>query len=763
MRTSVDIQDVGPHVVHSVPPHSVHVYVNISGIVLPEAQNCVTRWAGDTFGSLDVGITVCDNPASLVPMAAGMSGIAMCVPPLYGTDLTLESLRHHANHHRRLGVEWTFLYLASRRAPHASSNVIQQAARGLAMTAPNVTLLRLPWLWEFPLHQRGQTWQINDCIHRAASTHFEWTLNIDVDEFVFLYRPRVPHLAESALMTIPQLIEQTSTFKTSVISLGSRIVKEFVPNGTLGMSERAHVRGGLIYCWNARRVYTPWLCSKHWGRRKHLTRTQHVWFAAVHEATHCKSGPCVVSNLDARSYWLLHVRPTGTFNPPTYKHMPTGRRTSEIHNDMLPKARNELVPQVVSHGRASVPQRAVTVVTAFIALPSNRTKHGYELNHTVNSRERTNRDARMQSPVLLMPAGKCVPPIVIRRAWGVSRSACRLDQTYGCYDGELRMWASTPCRSTFRCSNTVVLCGNTANGRQNCTCDRNAMGWPEGEERAVKGLQEVKRPQTSPANLWLGAIISMNARGERFAMVTREVSLCGFVPMHVPAAMPSHFTSAAAMVDELFGDSKLLPIQMSAYEMGLLISHKRALATIAQSTYDWGGIFEDDAYLSKLVAPWQASYLIQSAFSSADERALVYLGACDPHCEPTDQTHFAGLPVALLRGHRCKGLCTHAYALSRRLAGTFFADVFNCHNNSKLCGAECTGRRCQADWAFVRHLARGHDAWMVGGGLRSRFRSDHRGLFVQNRSSFGNNNKSGTALKRPFSWSRIHRRYFGYS
>lgn len=382
MRTSVDIQDVGPHVVHSVPPHSVHVYVNISGIVLPEAQNCVTRWAGDTFGSLDVGITVCDN-ASLVPMAAGMSGIAMCVPPLYGTDLTLESLRHHANHHRRLGVEWTFLYLASRRAPHASSNVIQQAARGLAMTAPNVTLLRLPWLWEFPLHQRGQTWQINDCIHRAASTRFEWTLNIDVDEFVFLYRPRVPHLAENALMTIPQLIERTSTFKTSVISLGSRIVKEFVPNGTLGMSERAHVRGGLIYCWNARRVYTPWLCSKHWGRRKHLTRTQHVWFAAVHEATHCKAGPCAVSNLDARSYWLLHVRPTGTFNPPTYKDMPTGRRTSEIHNDMLPKARNELVPQVVSHGRASVPQRAVTVVTAFIALPSNRTKHGYELNHTV--------------------------------------------------------------------------------------------------------------------------------------------------------------------------------------------------------------------------------------------------------------------------------------------------------------------------------------------------------------------------------------------
>ena len=370
--------------------------------------------------------------------------------------------------------------------------------------------------------------------------------------------------------------------------------------------------------------------------------------------------------------------------------------------------------------------------------------------------KRTSKDARTQSPlpVLLMPAGKCVPPIVIRRASGVSRSACKLDRTYGCYDGELRMWASTPCRGHFRCARTVVLCGNTRNGGQNCTCDQSAMGWP-GEEHATKALQELKRPQTPPVtNLWLAAIISTNARGERFAIVTKEVSQCGFVPMHVPAVMPNHFTSAAAMVEELFGNSKHLPRVMSAYEIGLLISHKRALAAIAQSTYEWGGIFEDDAYLSELVAPWQARSLIQSIFSLSGDRALVYLGACDPHCEPSDQTRFAGLPPALLRGPRCKGLCTHAYALSRHLAGTFFADVFNCHNGSKRCGAECTGSPCYADWAFKRHLARGHDAWVVGGGLHSRFKSDHRGIFVQNRSSF-RNNQSGTALKRHFSWSGI--------
>ena len=53
---------------------------------------------------------------------------------------------------------------------------------------------------------------------------------------------------------------------------------------------------------------------------------------------------------------------------------------------------------------------------------------------------------------------------------------------------------------------------------------------------------------------------------------------------------------------------------------------------------------------------------------------------------------------------------------------------------------------------YFKHVAPGHEAWVVGGGLRSRWAADHRGLFLQNRSATLGNNVSGTSLKQPFQW-----------
>jgi len=68
------------------------------------------------------------------------------------------------------------------------------------------------------------------------------------------------------------------------------------------------------------------------------------------------------------------------------------------------------------------------------------------------------------------------------------------------------------------------------------------------------------------------------------------------------------------------------------------------------------------------------------------------------------------------------------------------------------CGADCKHRPCYMDWAYYRHFTRGREAWVVGGGLRSPWAVDHRGLFIQNRSTLLGNNVSGTSLARKFAW-----------
>ena len=269
--------------------------------------------------------------------------------------------------------------------------------------------------------------------------------------------------------------------------------------------------------------------------------------------------------------------------------------------------------------------------------------------------------------------------------------------------------------------------------------------WPSSDE-GVAALEHASWPaEPPPTDAYLGAIISADTSSERFRAVSAAVASCGFVPRHVPAAQPSDYAELGEMMVELFGRPTARAIRMRPAELGLLISHKRALEVIAGGDHAWGAVFEDDAYLHEAVSPQQAGHMLHRAFSAAGEsRTVVYLGVCSPQCihtDPAEQTHAGGLPHALLRGGRCRGFCSHAYGLARSHATTFFDEVFGCSSGGKTtsttatsCGAECETRPCYMDWVLSRYFVSGHPAWILGSGLASRWRKDHRGLFVQNRS-----------------------------
>ena len=358
----------------------------------------------------------------------------------------------------------------------------------------------------------------------------------------------------------------------------------------------------------------------------------------------------------------------------------------------------------------------------------------------------------------LSPASGCSVQLVRQLSRAV---ICKSGVTFGCHEGTRKMWVRG-CRGRFQCASTrnselsIVQCGFPRMNMKrviNCTCgaETDEAEWPTDSETldALQSLATTEVRQT-----WVGAIISGSAQSPRYAAAAASVASCGFRPVHVQASSPDQYRSRADMMLDLFGDrDRRPPTRMSPHELGLLISHKRALRAIAASDSAWGGVFEDDAVLHEAVPGQLASRLLDRAFTTAGDSRVIYLGACDPRCvAETNGSSVTGLPIGLLRGGRCRGYCSHAYAVSRVRAATFFGDVFGCEGGSAAqCGAECEFRPCFMDWALNRYF-KTHEAWIVGGGMRSRWNEGHRGLFLQNRS--GDNNVSGgTSLRRKFSWT----------
>eukprot|EP00966_Prymnesium_polylepis_P174865 4046911-Prymnesium_polylepis.2 len=253
-------------------------------------------------------------------------------------------------------------------------------------------------------------------------------------------------------------------------------------------------------------------------------------------------------------------------------------------------------------------------------------------------------------------------------------------------------------------------------------------------------------------------------------------------PVHIAAAYPRAYTSHGQMLVELFGSSQHGMLMISASEVALLLSHKRALEAIARSTFAWGAVFDDDVVLHPdlFAHAEQAACLIRVAVAleaAAGRASVVYLGSCDPAClhEPTE-TQVAHLPSSLLRGGLCQAYCAHAYALSAVHASTFFVDLF-CSKPNRLsnssnawdsaaiprtgsvsivsneaarhpqCETTCHRRPCLMDWAmrdltqatanradmYMSSQAR-HEVWIVGGGFQSPWARGHVGVFVQNKA-----------------------------
>ena len=397
------------------------------------------------------------------------------------------------------------------------------------------------------------------------------------------------------------------------------------------------------------------------------------------------------------------------------------------------------------------------------------------------------RDARCTRLRSLMLVVQWVMPTAAQTECNVkvvaqaSKTTCVRGQNFDCYPGGRTMWTARGCRGQFRCSGSVIGCGRYYNKISrsqplfNCTCisdtlpDAWSYTWATNEETValLQGFATMDS-HTDDKQQWLGAIISVKPNGDRYRTAAAAVTSAGFVVEHIPAAMPSQYSGKKAMVQELFGrDSRSIMISMTPFEIALLIGHKRAARVIATSNYEWGAIFEDDVYLHEATSPMQAQHLLRAAFRAADAAPgrnlppLLYLGSCQPLCDvelaAVDATSSlgAGLPQALLRTGRCQAYCTHAFALSRGRALTFFDDIFGCSNRSRTCGSDCDVWPCYMDWAMHRYFERSGEAWIVGGGLQGPFARSHRGLFIQNRSAALGNNVGRSGLAKRFKWSSM--------
>lgn len=194
--------------------------------------------------------------------------------------MLLRQGRRHILYHRKLGVRWVYLYTAF--ALPAALTLGQLQLEG-------VTLLHLPWIERVPhIHSRGQNWQIQDCVHRAASRGYAWALNIDVDEFVILH----PQPTLIAFVLARGRWADAFTFG----SRNAPTIRQASTANVTCMWRKAGVSSGL--------------CLGYRGMRKHLSRTHNVWTLRIHNVDRCKStAGCRATHLDAkRGTYLAHLR-----------------------------------------------------------------------------------------------------------------------------------------------------------------------------------------------------------------------------------------------------------------------------------------------------------------------------------------------------------------------------------------------------------------------------------------------------------------------
>ena len=217
-RSRYEIIEVStPVTVYTVPPHEIRNFLhdpNAPDIVSASGSPCLTRVAskGAKSNHLWSSVSLCTSAYQSTDCRIGHCGrrsfvntsltwpsvleeddntrhpsVALCIPPVYN-NISAARVMMHIDHHMRLGVGHVFLYVA-------------EQGWSLPTEPVYVTQINMVWLHRYPIvTQRGQGWQMNDCIHRAAHRGWEWVLSIDIDEFVFL--PQPPFTPTSAPLNV---------------------------------------------------------------------------------------------------------------------------------------------------------------------------------------------------------------------------------------------------------------------------------------------------------------------------------------------------------------------------------------------------------------------------------------------------------------------------------------------------------------------------------------------------------------------------------
>jgi hypothetical protein len=229
-----------------------HAYVTLNPLHL-----CPERMVGDRHGFTDVFVGICNHTNK-----STQKGIAYCIPPIYNMDLG--RLSADITYHKNMGIEHAYIYDAEcQRSIHI----------------PESTHLCMNWTRTVRIHQRGQNWHINDCIHRAADDGWEWVLTKDVDEHLTFARP----------MSINDLVATNADVYTfgRVYENGQTACTDKRYAGT---SDRTH------------------LCLRWGGYRKYIVRTNAVWYANIHSVDSCISRKCNVKNILSNVIWLNHTK-----------------------------------------------------------------------------------------------------------------------------------------------------------------------------------------------------------------------------------------------------------------------------------------------------------------------------------------------------------------------------------------------------------------------------------------------------------------------
>jgi len=288
-----------------VQRHQLHDRLEVEVSLRVPASKCPNVLVGDEHKGADVVVAMCPSAAAAAFAEPPDDSIALCVAPLHGHRYASAWMDGYFRYYRTLGVRRFFVYAVS---------------TALAATVPradDVSVLHLAWLHHAGrMHEHGQNWQINDCLHRAARSH-RWALSLDFDEFLRLPHTAPPQPAAPPAAAAPAQPPAGGTTAAALRRLVANASAQQVL--TFGSVSAADVRANLHRATttpNCKAAHVdPRRCLGWYGRRKHMVRPARMWAANIHFADRCRlprargaaTSACAVRHLSTDEAFLLHV------------------------------------------------------------------------------------------------------------------------------------------------------------------------------------------------------------------------------------------------------------------------------------------------------------------------------------------------------------------------------------------------------------------------------------------------------------------------